>query len=52
MTALLAWHYRRWRARHYLYAADLDYRRQYTPDALARRIRAARHLAEVEAGHP
>jgi hypothetical protein len=44
----VSWRWRRWRARHYLWAADLQYRRAPTPAAEQARIRAAALLAHIE----
>jgi hypothetical protein len=52
MRALIVWRWRRWRARHYLLNAEVDHRRQYTPASMARVVRAADHLRQVEAAHP
>lgn len=49
---VLAWRYRRWRARHYVYAADLAYRRNPTPTNGAAWARAIDYLNRVEAGYP
>jgi hypothetical protein len=46
------WHLEHRRARRALYYADLEYRRQETPDRLARRIRASEHLRRLEWNRP
>lgn len=49
---MIRWHYRRWRARHYVWAADLEYRRRPTPRNLNAWQYAIRRLTAVEANRP
>jgi len=51
MTRHLIWSWRHWRARHYVWAADLDYRR-YPGRRNLRYSHAVAHLIQVEAGRP
>lgn len=48
----IRWRWRRWRARHYVRAAELAYRRRETPMNRAALDRAAALLRQVEAGRP
>lgn len=48
--ALWWWRYRR--ARHLVWAADLEYRRSPTPAAGAAWARAVNHCHQIEAGRP
>lgn len=43
-----SWRWRRWRARHWLWIADLEYRRAPTPQAARAVDRAAALLAQIE----
>jgi hypothetical protein len=52
MVARALWRYRRWRAAHYLWAADLAYRRWPTPGNATALERAAVAARRVEAGRP
>jgi hypothetical protein len=44
----MTWRWRRWRAKHYLLLADLEYRRSPTPQAARAVDRAAALLAQIE----
>lgn len=48
----LRWHWRRHRARHYAYLANLAYRDDPTPRNGAAWARAVEHLRHVETGQP
>ena len=48
----LVWRWRRWRARQYVWAADVNYARCATPAAGAAWARAVDHLRHVEAAKP
>ncbi len=50
--AVVRWHYARWRARRAVHWADLDYRRDPTPDHLGRWKRACDQLQRLEWNPP
>jgi hypothetical protein len=52
VTARLVWRWRRWRARHFVWQADLAYRRWPTPAADAAWARAVEQYQRVEINRP
>jgi hypothetical protein len=48
----LAWRWRYWRARHYVWAADVEYRRSPTPANGAAWARAVNYCQRLEARRP
>lgn len=52
LVALVRWHYRRWRARRTAHRAYLEYREDYTAEALGRWVRASDHARRYEWNRP